>query len=102
MTWKLAGHAVALPAGSRIKAVEPEVRQKWRSADPPVLVYQWLCRFTHFDGAVVNRLVQGAGIRADAYAGTAYVAWFAAAVAEILMGQRFAEPPRLPSPPPWR
>ncbi len=94
--------AAEISATTCLKAVESEVRQKWRSADPPVRVYQWLCRFTHFDGAVVNRLVQGAGIRADAYAGTAYVAWFAAAVGEILMGQRFAEPPRLPDPPPWR
>ncbi len=90
-----------------IARIQGEAMQRWREADAqldtPTHVYDWLCRFTHFDAHAVESLTTRPNeLRQDAYCGVAYAAWLAAAMASIVMGQKLASPPRVPAPPPWR
>lgn len=95
--------AAEVPAGTCLDAIAPEAQSKWREADHPRRVYEWLCRFTHFDAIAVERLnTAGVAMQEDAYAASAYVAWLGAAMAEVVIGQRGAVQPRLPNPRPWQ
>jgi hypothetical protein len=84
--------------------ISPTVQRRWRDADPPVQVYEWLCQFTHFDGSVVEQLAadDGSKLREYVYAASAYVACIGAIIAELIIGMRGARLPRLPPTPPWR
>src|SRR4051812_15891614 len=85
-----------------LDAIAAVAQSKWREADHPRPVYEWLCRFTHFDAVAVEHLTNaGVALRQDAYAATAYIAWLGAAMAEVVIGQRGVKEPRLPAPRPW-
>lgn len=96
----------ARPASGEMFAVaEAPFLSRWPGADRPSEVYAWLCGFTHYDANTIDLLWVdgGAPLREQAYAGTAYVAWFAATIAEIIFGQRgMPKRPNLPASSPWR
>jgi hypothetical protein len=86
-------------------SIERKARRAWPECDAPVDVYRYLCRYTHFDGRVVDTLGSPERdlLQGDAYASTAYVAWLAAAMAGVIMGREtVARIPRLPATVPWR
>lgn len=88
-------NATAQSCFDRVRAA---VLRRRPSATTPDVVYGWLSDATHLN---VNMFLHPPS-REDAYAAIAYVAWFTAAMAELVTGERLAEWPSVwPSHLPW-
>jgi hypothetical protein len=69
--------------------IAPMLKHREVTSADPYAVYQWLCRFTHFDYKAfeMNHDASDDHISHEhAYAALAYVAWVCAVIAEVVVG----------------